>query len=68
MGQQPQHWEKRNGDRPWLSMLIDVMEEISRPEIRALPCDRLVLAAVAVQLKRPVSPYARHASRFSFRN
>ena len=60
--------ESGNGDLLWLSMLIDAMEEAGRPESRALPCDRSVLAAVAVQLARPVSPYAHRASSFSFRN
>jgi len=33
-------------------MLVDAMEEVSRPERRAVPCDRLVLAAVEAQLAR----------------
>jgi hypothetical protein len=48
----------RSGDseRLWLSALIDTMERVSRPEVRAVPCDRRLLAAVEVQLARPVSP------------
>ena len=44
------------------------MEEVSRPELRSMPCDRLVLAAVCAQLSRPASPHAYHGSRFSLRN
>ena len=69
MGQQLQAW--RSGRRPerlWLSMLIDTMEEVSRPELRAVPCDRSVLAAVRAQLARPASAVRPCASRFSLRN
>ena len=40
-------------------MLIDTFEEVSRPEIRAVPCDRAVLDALRAQLARPASalPY-----------
>jgi hypothetical protein len=49
-------------------MLIDAMEEASRPEVRSVPCDHLVLAAVRAQLSRPASPYTHHGSHFSLRN
>jgi hypothetical protein len=49
-------------------MLIDAMEEVSRPELRAVPCDRAVLAAVRAQLARPASPYPYCGSQFSPRN
>jgi hypothetical protein len=49
-------------------MLIDAMEEVSRPEFRAVPVDRSVLAAVRAQLARPASPYAYGASQYSLRN
>lgn len=42
-------------------MLIDTMEAISRPELRAVPCDSQVLAAMRAQLARPAlarTPYA----------
>jgi hypothetical protein len=39
-------------------MLIDAMEEVSRPELRAVPCDPLVVAAVHAHLARPASAYA----------
>jgi hypothetical protein len=69
MGQQLQMWRSANGQRKWLSMLIDAMEEVSRPEVRAVPCDRLLLAAFRAQLARPASvslPYA--SSPYSLRN
>jgi hypothetical protein len=68
MGQQLQPWRSGNGEKLWLSMLIAAMEEASRPEFRALPCDRSVLAAVGAQLARPASPYPHSASHFSLRN
>ena len=68
MDQQLQRWEAGNGQTPWLSMLIDTMEGVACPELRAVPCDLAVLAAVAVQLAQPASPYLHCASSFSFRN
>ena len=44
----------RKGELEWLSRLIATMEQIGRPEVRARPCDKLVLAAVRAQLARPV--------------
>ena len=49
-------------------MLIDTMEEVSRPECRAMPCDPFVLAAVRAQLARPASALAHCGSGFSLRN
>jgi hypothetical protein len=54
MGQQLQAWRSREVEKLWLSMLIDAMEQASRPELRALPCDRSVLAKVSAQLNRKV--------------
>jgi len=68
MGQQLQPWRSGEGEKLWLSMLIDAMEEISRPEFRAVPCDQSVLAAVRAQLARPASPYPYCGSQFSLRN
>jgi len=68
MGQQLQPWRSGEGEKLWLSMLIDAMEEVSRPEFRAVPCDRAVLAAVRAQLARPASPYPYCGSQFSLRN
>jgi hypothetical protein len=68
MGQQVQPWRSGDGERLWLSMLIDTMEKIARREFRAVPCDRLVLAKVSAQLARPASSYPHGGSRFSLRN
>ena len=68
MGQQLQSWRSGGDEKRWLSMLIDTMEEVSRPEIRAVPCDRLVLAGVYAHLARPAPACASHASGFSLRN
>jgi len=35
MSQPVQPWKSGNGERIWLSMLIDTMEQVSRPELRA---------------------------------
>ena len=63
-----QAWRSGDGEKLWLSTLIDTMEKIARQELRAVPCDRLVLAKVSAQLARPVSPYPPGASHFSLRN
>jgi hypothetical protein len=68
MGQQLRPWRSGEGEKLWLSMLIDTMEEVSRPEFRAVPCDQSVLAAVRAQLARPASPYPYCGSQFSLRN
>ena len=68
MGQQLQQWQSAGGEKLWLSMLIDTMEEVSRSELRSQPCDRLVVAAVYAQLSRPAAPYAHQGSGFSLRH
>ena len=68
MAQQLQRWEPATGEKLWLSMLIGAMEDVARPETRALPCDQSVLAALTMQLERPVSPYARHPQGSRFLN
>jgi hypothetical protein len=68
MVQRFQAWQSGDGEKLWLSMLIDAMEEVSRPEFRAVPCDRSVLVAVSAQLARPASPYPYCGSYFSLRN
>jgi len=55
-----------NGEQPWLSTLIDTMEEVSRPELHAQPCDGVTLAGLRAQLALPAS--IRFASAFSLRN
>jgi len=68
MGQQMRPWRSGDGERLWLSTLVDTMETVSRPDVRAAPCDRRILAALRAQLARPASPYALGAWRFSLRN
>jgi hypothetical protein len=68
MRQQLQSWRSGDGERLWLSMLIDTMEKVSRPEFRSLPCDPSVLVALRAQLARPASAYAHCGSNFSLRN
>jgi hypothetical protein len=68
MNHQVQPWRSGDGERLWLSTLIDTMEKIARREFRAVPCDRIVLAKVSAQLARPASPYPPGASHFSLRN
>jgi hypothetical protein len=68
MGQQLRTWRSESGQRAWLSMLIDAMEEISRPELRAVPCDISVLAALRAQLARPATARMPHVAGYSLRN
>jgi hypothetical protein len=67
MGQQIQGWRSAGGQRLWLSMLIDAMEQISRPELRTVPSDEL-LVAVRAQLARPASARGPFAAAYSLRN
>jgi hypothetical protein len=66
MGQPLQAWKTGDDERLWLSMLIDTMEQVARPELRAKPCDDAVLAGLRAQLALPAS--IRFASPFSLRN
>ena len=68
MGQRLQPWRSGDGEKLWLSMLVDTMEEVSSPEFRAIPCDSSILVALRAQLARPASPYPYGASSFSLRN
>ena len=49
-------------------MLIDTMEEISRPELRAVPCDGRLLIALRAQLARPASLCGPSASPYGLRH
>jgi len=53
------------GERAWLSMLIDTMENISRRDVRNTSCDATLLSGVRLQLGRSVAPHRRanHAVR-----
>ena len=65
-----QVWRSGNGERRWLSRLVDAMERVSRRETRTY--DPHMLGALRLQLARPASPnpywYARQMSHFSLRN
>jgi hypothetical protein len=68
MNQQFHTWRSGDGERRWLSALIDAMEEAARPEVREIPCESSTLLALRAQLARPVSHCTHAASRFSLRN
>ena len=68
MGQQLRTWRSGGDQRAWLSMLIDTMEQVSRPESRAVPCDGQVLTALRAQLARPASAASAYSSGYSLRN
>ena len=68
MGQQIGTWRTGRDQRAWLSMLVDTMEQVSRPELRAIPCDGQILAALHAQLARPATALTPYASSYSLRN
>ena len=68
MAQQLRTWQSGGDQRAWLSMLIDTMEQVSRPELRAMPCDGNVLTALRAQLARPATSGTAYASGYSLRN
>jgi hypothetical protein len=47
--------QSAEGEKLWLSTLIDTMEQVSRSELRSQPCDRSVAAAMFAQLSRPAA-------------
>jgi hypothetical protein len=62
MGQRLAPWQSGGGDRQWLSLLIEAMEEAARPEVRAQPCEAAILQALRAQLARPAARYGCTAS------
>jgi hypothetical protein len=68
MIQQTQQWRSGNGEMAWLSALVETMEWVSRPELRAAPCARSLLGAVEAHLARPAVPHGLYGSNFSLRN
>ena len=68
MGQQVGQWRSGEGQKLWLSMLVDTMEAISRSELGVAPISPTVLIGLEAQLARPASAYAHGASQFSLRN
>jgi hypothetical protein len=53
MGQRLDRWQDEGGERRWLSLLVDAMEEAARPEIRSKRCEAAILTALRAQLARP---------------
>jgi hypothetical protein len=68
MGQRLNTWQGERGERLWLSLLIDAMEEAARPEVRAVPCEAAILQALRAQLAQPVSRYPYAPSAFGLRH
>jgi hypothetical protein len=68
MGQQLQPWRSGDGERLWLSTLIDTMERLSAADLPHSSGHRAVRLAVQAQLARPAWPGAHCGSRFSWRN
>ncbi|MGH6680530.1 MAG: transcriptional regulator [Bradyrhizobium sp.] len=68
MGRLAVTWRSEDGRQAWLAKLLDAMEEASRPEIRARPLDRAILAALRAQLAMRPSVVAYGGSVFSLRN
>jgi hypothetical protein len=68
MIQQTRHRYSRHGEMAWLSALTKAMHEVARPEVRAMPCDAALLAAVRAHLARPATRCWLYGSKFSFRN
>ena len=68
MGQRIERWQEASGDRRWLVLLVDAMEEASRPEVRAEPCEAAILQALRAQLAQPARVYSYARTPFSLRN
>jgi hypothetical protein len=68
MIQQTPQWRSGTGEMAWLSALVEAMEDVSRPELRAAPCARNLLAAVEAHLGRRSPPHGLYGSNFSLRN
>jgi hypothetical protein len=52
MARHVQSSRSRDQETFWLSTLVDAMEEAGRPEVRAVPCDRLTLKKFRAKLAR----------------
>jgi hypothetical protein len=68
MTQQTRQWRSGNGEMAWLSALVETMDKVSRPELRATRCARSLTAAVESHLARPAMPHGLYGSSFSLRN
>jgi len=61
-------WRNGSGERRWLSLLIDAMEQAAQPEVLKVPVEAAILKALRAQLARPVAHYPYAPSTFSRRN
>ena len=68
MGQRLDKWQGGGGDRLWLSLLIDAMEDAARPDVRSQPVEAAILTALRVQLAQPVTRYPYAVTPYSLRN
>jgi hypothetical protein len=68
MGQRLDKWQSGGGDRQWLSLLIDAMEEAARPEVRSQPVEAAILTALRAQLAQPVTRYPYALTPYNLRN
>jgi hypothetical protein len=68
MIQQTQQWRSGTGETAWLSALVETMERVSRPELRAAPCSWSLRASVEAHLARPAMAHGLYGSNFSLRN
>jgi hypothetical protein len=57
MCQQVQSWRSLERSRLWLAMLLRAMEDVSRPDVRRIPCEEKDLTAVKAKLAVPSSSY-----------
>jgi hypothetical protein len=62
MDRQLDTWRREKGERRWLSLLVDAMEQAARPEVRARVPEAVILNALRVQLTRPPACYSYVAS------
>jgi hypothetical protein len=68
MTQQTRPWRSEGGEIAWLSMLVETMDKVSRPELRTARCARSLVAAVESHLARPARRHGLCGSSFSLRN
>jgi hypothetical protein len=63
---QSRQWRYENGESAWLSMLVETLERLSDPEVRAVPCDPGDLTAakahLAAHLPHPHCPLGLYGS------
>jgi hypothetical protein len=68
MGRDVEIAQGRDAGRLWLSMLVDAMESVARPDFAAPHCERPIPAALRLQLSQPAPNCPGSSSRFGRRN